>query len=119
MKHCFKNKTLTSNKNYTESLLYNMSVSLLEHGRIKTTHTKAMALRSYIEKIITAAKKQKNHVLISQLRSNYKAIATSQKYAEKFSQRPGGYTRVMKIAYRKGDNALCSLIEFVDNEPDL
>ncbi len=113
MRHQCKNKSLTFNTNYTVSLLVNLSIELLKNGRIKTTHVRAMALKSFIDKIITKAKKSNDSVLISALRSNLAAFHDAKKYAKTYETRNGGFTRVIKLYKRKGDNSMLSLIEFV------
>lgn len=118
MRHRKANKTLTANTNYTEALLYNMAVSLFTHKRIKTTLVRAKALRSYVEKLVTIAKNQtddtsKFRLLMSKLRSNEEAIRNLKEIAENYTTRPGGYTRVLKLGQRFGDNAKVALIEFV------
>lgn len=117
MRHKFANKTLTRNTNYTESLLYNLALSLVTHKRIKTTLVRAKALRSYVERLITLARKgnsQANFRLLSaKLHSNETMIRDIIELSKNYSERPGGYTRVLKLGKRHGDNANVALIEFV------
>ena len=119
MRHKFANRTLTRNTNYTEALLYNMTVSLVRHNRIKTTLVKAKALRSYVERLVTIARngdddQQKTFKLLStKLRSNHVLIKELLVLSKNYVDRPGGYTRVLKLGKRHGDNADTALIEFV------
>ena len=118
MHHKKGNKTLTKNTNYTEHLLYNMAISLIKHKRIKTTLVKAKALRSYIEKLVTLSRKSVNdtHVcslLLKKLHSNIEAVRALRELSQSYVTRPGGYTRVLRMGHRFGDNAKIALIEFV------
>lgn len=117
MRHKFSNKTLTKNTNFTEALLYNMALSLVKHKRIKTTSTKAKALRSYVERLVTIARRgndpQTFRLLSSKLRSNDEMIFSLFDLSKDYKERNGGYTRVLKLGKRHGDNADVSLIEFV------
>jgi large subunit ribosomal protein L17 len=117
MRHKFANKTLTRNTNYTEYLLYNLAFSLVTHKRIKTTLVRAKALRSYVEKLVTIARKGNNQsvfrLLSSKLHSNEKMIEDLLELSRNYTDRPGGYVRVLKLGKRHGDNADLALIEFV------
>jgi large subunit ribosomal protein L17 len=117
MRHKFANKTLTANTNYTESLLYNMALSLVQHKRIKTTLVRAKALRSYVERLVTIARKGNTpasfRLLSTKLRSNEELIHQLFEVSKSYIERPGGYTRVLKLGKRHGDNANVALIEFV------
>ena len=106
-------------------MLSNLAVSLIEHGRIKTTLTKAKALRPFVEKVITKAKKaavatekkDKLHLRRLALRDVRDEGAITTLFDEKckeFANRPGGYTRIYKLsAQRRGDAAEMALIEFI------
>jgi len=117
MRHKFANKTLTKDTNYTEALLYSMTLSLVQHKRIKTTLVRAKALRSYVERLVTIARKGNNQasfrLLSSKLRSNEDVIFNIFEIAKNYIERPGGYTHVLKLGKRHGDNANVALIEFV------
>lgn len=119
MRHKCANKTLTANTNYNLFLLYNLSKSLIEHGRIKTTLTRAKALRSFIERQITVARnyEQRPQAIYNLLQSRFqskKAVVNQLiELSKKYQDRPGGYTRVLKLGKRFGDNAEMALIEFV------
>lgn len=111
-------------REHRAAMLSNMSVSLITHGRIKTTLAKAKALRPFIEKIVTKAKraaaktekKDKLHLRRLALRDVRDEAAISMLFDDKvseFENRPGGYTRIYKLGPRQGDAAEMALIEFV------
>lgn len=111
-------------REHRAAMLSNMSVSLITHGRIKTTLAKAKALRPFIEKIVTKAKraaaktekKDKLHLRRLALRDVRDEAAISMLFDDKvseFENRPGGYTRIYKLGPRTGDAAEMALIEFV------
>jgi large subunit ribosomal protein L17 len=105
-------------------MLANMACSLIEHKRIQTTTAKAKALKRYVEPIITKAKPENNEnternthnrrVVFSYLRSKEAVTQLFSEVAEKVADRPGGYTRIVKLGNRLGDNADMALIELVD-----
>jgi len=103
------------------ALLRNLACDLIENGRIKTTVPKAKELRKYIEKIITRAKAGEDlnthRYVYSKLGSNERAKAATKKVIEdiapKFVNRKGGYTRIIKTNFRRGDAAEMCIIEFV------
>ncbi len=99
------------------ALLRGLMTSLVEHGRIKTTVEKAKEVRSHIEKLITLGKKgdvAAQRLIISRLANKEAAAAIVKSIAPRFVSRPGGYTRVIKIGRRPGDQAEMAFIEFVD-----
>lgn len=111
-------------REHRAAMLSNMSVSLITHGRIKTTLAKAKALRPFVEKIVTKAKraaaktekKDKLHLRRLALRDVRDEAAISMLFDDKvseFENRPGGYTRIYKLGPRTGDAAEMALIEFV------
>jgi len=94
-----------------------MSNSLIEHKRINTTLAKAKALRLHLEPIITKCKTNTTHsrrVVFSYLQSKESIIELFDNVAAKIADRPGGYLRIIKIGFRKGDAAELAMIEFVD-----
>lgn len=103
-----------------KALIRGLVTSLVEHGRIKTTLAKAKELRRHVEKAVTMGKKQTLHsqrLLLSRY-PNEKTVATIMKdLAPRFQDRPGGYTRILKLGNRPGDNAEMAYIEFVDYAP--
>jgi large subunit ribosomal protein L17 len=101
------------------SLMKNLASEIIDHGKIKTTHAKCKALQIYVEKIITFAKKDTvaNRRLCASRLGNNRDIVKKlfTEVAPKFVDRPGGYTRIMKLADgRVGDNAKMSYISFVE-----
>lgn len=92
-------------------------MSLIEHGRIKTTVAKAKETRRFVERLVTLAKKQNLHsyrLVVARLRG-HKAAAQKlfKELAPQYAQRPGGYTRIIKLGPRPGDRAEMALLEFV------
>jgi large subunit ribosomal protein L17 len=102
---------------HQRSLLANQAKALFEHGRITTTEAKAKALRPYAEKLITKAKTGDLHnrrLVLSQLRDRDITAHLFEEIAPRFAERNGGYTRILKLDPRKGDNARMVIIELVD-----
>ena len=98
-------------------MLANMACSLIMHKRIKTTLAKAKALRLYIEPLITKSKKDNTHsrrVVFSYLKQKDAITELFGDISVKVAQRPGGYTRILKLGNRLGDNAQMAFIELVD-----
>jgi large subunit ribosomal protein L17 len=101
---------------HQKAMLANLATSLFEHGRIKTTETKARALRPYAEKLITHAKKGTLHnrrEVLKKIRDKDVVHALFAEIGPFFSDRNGGYTRIIKVEARKGDNAPMAVIELV------
>lgn len=117
MRHRKSNHTLTSNTNYTLQLLYNLSVSFIEHKRLRLNTTIAKEFKSYFEKLITLAKKidkQSNYrILYSKLHSNKELIKKLSLIANDYESRPGGYMRVLRVSRKKGDGTSVSIVELV------
>lgn len=100
-----------------KALIRGLMNSLVEHGRIKTTVTRAKEVRRHIEKAVTLGKKDNLNsirLLISRLASQDAALAIVKDIAPRFKERDGGYTRVVKIGRRPGDTAEMAFLEFVD-----
>lgn len=98
-------------------MLSNMATSLIMHKRISTTLAKAKALRMYVEPIVTRSKNDTTHSrreVFSQLQNKYAVTELFREISPKIADRPGGYTRILKTGFRKGDNAEMCIIEFVD-----
>jgi len=98
-------------------MLSNMATSLILHKRITTTVAKAKALRLYVEPLITKAKEDTTHsrrVVFSYLRDKFAITELFRNISGKIADRPGGYTRIIKLGKRQGDNAEMALIELVD-----
>ncbi len=100
-----------------KALIRGLMVSLVEHGRIKTTIAKAKELRRHIERVITLGKKDNLNsirLISSRLANPDAAVDLVKSIAPRFKDRPGGYTRVIKIGRRPGDSAEMAFLEFVD-----
>jgi large subunit ribosomal protein L17 len=98
-------------------MLANMACSLIEHKRINTTVTKAKALKQFVEPLITKAKDDSTHnrrTAFRYLRSKEAVTNLFREVADKVGNRPGGYTRIIKLGNRLGDNADMAMIELVD-----
>jgi len=117
MRHGKKVMHLGRKTAHRKSMLANMACSLIEHKRINTTVTKAKALKQFIEPIITKSKSDTTHnrrLAFSSLRDKNAVTELFRTVAAKVGDRPGGYTRVIKLGNRLGDNAAMALIELVD-----
>ena len=117
MRHGKKNNHLSRKKAHREALLSNMACSLIEHKRINTTLAKAKALRVYVEPLLTKSKTDTTHsrrVVFSYLKNKEAASELFKEIAPKISDRPGGYTRIIKLNNRLGDNSEMAIIELVD-----
>ncbi|KJX74830.1 50S ribosomal protein L17 [Mycobacterium lepromatosis] len=111
-----KGPRLGGSSSHQKALLTNLATSLFEHGRIKTTEPKARALRPYAEKLITHAKKGTLHNRREVLKKIPDKDVVHALFAEIgpfFADREGGYTRIIKVEARKGDNASMAVIELV------
>ena len=111
-----KGPRLGGSSSHQKALLANLATSLFEHGRIKTTEPKARALRPYAEKLITHAKKGTLHnrrEVMKKIRDKDVVHTLFAEIAPFFADRNGGYTRIIKVEARKGDNAPMAVIELV------
>jgi large subunit ribosomal protein L17 len=111
-----KGPRLGGSSSHQKALLANLATSLFEHGRIKTTEPKARALRPYAEKLITHAKKGALHnrrEVLKSIRDKDVVHALFEEIGPFFADREGGYTRIIKVEARKGDNAPMAVIELV------
>ena len=117
MRHGDKIKNLGRTSAHRSALLSNLASQLIQHKRIVTTLAKAKALRTYIEPLITKAKDNTTHqrrVVFSYLQDKEAVTELFSTVAAKVAGRPGGYTRIIKLGARVGDNAETALIELVD-----
>lgn len=117
MRHNKKFNHLSRKKAHRDSLLANMTISLIMHKRIFTTLAKAKALRVYAEPLINRAKEDttpNRRLVFSHLQNKEAVKVLFQEIAEKIAERPGGYTRILKTGNRLGDNAKMCFIELVD-----
>ena len=117
MRHRKKGRKLGRKVGNRRALLMNLAAQLIIHKRIKTTDAKAKELRSFIEPLITLAKKGDLHsrrMVIKKLPQKDIVKTLFSEVAPKYIERPGGYTRIVKLGYRDNDRAPVSIIEFVD-----
>ena len=117
MRHRVKTKKIGKNASHRKAMLSNMASSLIEHKRIKTTHQKAIALQRFIEPMITKAKDATLHNRRQVLKSLKNQDAVKILFdiiGPNYADRPGGYTRIIKLGSRVNDAAKITLIEFVD-----
>ncbi len=117
MRHGDKIKNLSRTASHRKALLANLAIELIRHKRIVTTLTKAKALRTWIEPILTKSKNNTTHsrrIVFSYLQNKEAIKELFDVIAEKIAARPGGYTRIIKLGIRVGDNAEQAMIELVD-----
>src|SRR5678809_775452 len=117
MRHGDKINNLGRKKAHRDAMLMNLTCQLIQHKKIVTTLAKAKALRVYAEPLITKAKENTTHqrrVVFSYLQDKEAVTELFSTVAEKIAGRPGGYTRIIKLGARVGDNAETAMIELVD-----
>ncbi|AWH83790.1 50S ribosomal protein L17 [Flavobacterium album] len=117
MRHGKKNNHLSRQTGHRKSMLANMACSLIEHKRINTTVAKAKALKQFVEPLVTKSKEDTTHnrrIVFAYLRNKYAVTELFREVAAKVGDRPGGYTRIIKLGNRLGDNADMAMIELVD-----
>ncbi|HCK06133.1 MAG: 50S ribosomal protein L17 [Bacteroidetes bacterium] len=117
MRHGKKNNHLGRKTAHRKAMLANMACSLIEHKRINTTVAKAKALKQFVEPLVTKSKEDTTHnrrIVFARLRQKDAVTALFRDVAVKVGDRPGGYTRIIKLGNRLGDNADMALIELVD-----
>ena len=117
MRHNRKINHLGRKSAHRKALLSNMACSLILHKRIRTTLAKAKALRLYVEPLLTKSKEDTTHsrrIVFSYLRQKEVVSELFGEVAQKIANRPGGYTRILKLGNRLGDNAEMCMIELVD-----
>ncbi len=124
MRHGKKINHLGRKTAHRKAMLANMACSLIEHKRINTTVAKAKALKRFIEPLITKSKAENNQttekgthnrrIVFKSLRDKYAITELFGQVSEKVGDRPGGYTRIIKLGNRLGDNADMAMIELVD-----
>jgi large subunit ribosomal protein L17 len=114
-----KGRRLGGSSSHQKAILANLATALFEHGRIKTTEPKARALRPYAEKLITHAKKGTLHnrrEVLKKIRDKDVVHSLFAEIGPFFADRNGGYTRIIKVESRKGDNAPMAVIELVQEK---
>ena len=117
MRHRKSGRQLNRNSSHRKAMFRNMAASLVEHESIKTTLPKAKELRRVIEPMITSAKVDnvaKRRQAFDRLRDKAAVGKLFSDLGPRFKTRPGGYTRILKVGMRPGDNAPMAIIEFVD-----
>jgi large subunit ribosomal protein L17 len=120
MRHHRAGKKLGRDSAHRKALYANLAGSLIEHGRIKTTEAKAKAVKPFAEQMITLGKRgdlAARRQAIAQLRSQDVVHVLFADVAPRFSERPGGYTRIVKLGPRAGDAAEMVYLELVDYDP--
>ena len=121
MKHARSGKKLGRDSAHRKALYSNLVGALVEHGRIRTTEAKAKAVKPFAEKMITLGKRGDLHArrqALAQLRSQDVVHQLFAEVAPRFADRPGGYTRIVKIGPRQGDAAEMVYLELVDHDPE-
>jgi len=121
MRHKMGQKKLQRSTGHRNALLRNLAASLIKHEQIKTGAVKAKALRPYVEKLITLAKKgglSNRRLADARLKDDAQLIKLFDILAERYKDRAGGYTRVIKAGFRASDAAPMAIIELVDRDVD-
>jgi large subunit ribosomal protein L17 len=116
MRHRHGYRKLGRTSSHRAALLKNLSISLIEHGKIETTAIKAKELRSYVEKLITVATKNDSNAhkaVFAALQSKEATKTLVNEIAPKYVDRPGGYTRITRTRIRRGDATTMAFIELV------
>ena len=119
MRHGYAHRKLGRTSAHRTAMFANMSASLIKHEQIVTTLPKAKELRPFVEKLVTLAKKGDLHArrqAISQVRDVPQVGKLFETLGPRYSERNGGYIRIMKAGFRHGDNAPMAVIEFVDRD---
>ena len=119
MRHGFRGRRFNRSVEHRQAMFANMAASLIKHEQITTTLPKAKELRPFVEKLVTLAKKGDLHArrqAISQVRDVPQVGKLFETLGPRYSERNGGYIRIMKAGFRHGDNAPMAVIEFVDRD---
>ena len=122
MRHNKKFNHLGRTASHRNAMLANMAISLIMHKRITTTLAKAKALKMYVEPLITRSKDDTTNsrrVVFSYLQNKFAVTELFKVIAEKVADRPGGYTRIIKLGTRQGDAASVAFIELVDFDENM
>jgi large subunit ribosomal protein L17 len=121
MRHGMSGRKLNRTSSHRKAMFVNMAVSLLTHEQIKTTLPKAKELRRVADKMITLGKRGNLHArrqAVSVLKDRALVGKLFSTLADRYKERNGGYTRVLRAGYRYGDSAPMAIIELVDRDPD-
>ena len=122
MRHNKKFNHLSRTASHRKAMLANMAVSLILHKRITTTLAKAKALKKYVEPLITRSKNDtttSRRVVFRYLQNKYAVTELFKEISTKVADRPGGYTRIIKLGFRQGDAAEMCFIELVDYDENM
>jgi len=122
MRHGMSGRKLNRTSSHRKAMFANMAAALIKHEQIKTTLPKAKEMRAIVDKLITLGKRGDLHarrIAVSRLHGDRKlADKLFTTLAERYKDRPGGYTRVLKAGFRYGDSAPMAIIELVDRDVD-
>ncbi len=121
MRHGFALRKFNRTNSHRKAMFANMSGALIRHEQITTTLPKAKELKSVVDKLITLGKKgglANRRLAASQLKEDDVVVKLFATLAERYKDRQGGYTRVLKAGFRHGDNAPLAIIELVDRDED-
>lgn len=121
MRHRKAGRRLNRSGSHRKAMLSNMAVSLLVHEQIKTTLPKAKELRRVVDRMVSLGKRGTLHTrrqALAYLRDDAAIAKLFGDLSERYKDRPGGYTRVLKAGFRQGDSAPMAVIELVDRDPD-
>lgn len=121
MRHGMSGRKLNRTSQHRRAMFANMANALIKHEQIKTTLPKAKELRPFVDKLVTLGKRGNLHArrqAFAVLRDNVMTAKLFDALAERYAERPGGYTRVLKAGNRYGDAAPMAIIEFVDRNPE-
>ncbi|MBN9008737.1 MAG: 50S ribosomal protein L17 [Rhizobiales bacterium] len=121
MRHSNRGRKLNRRSDHRKAMFANMAASLITHEQIVTTLPKAKDLRPIVEKLVTLAKRGDLHarrLAISEIRSVGSVKKLFETIGPRYKDRAGGYTRVLKAGFRRGDSAPVAVIEFVDRDRD-
>ncbi len=121
MRHGISQRKLSRKSGHRKALFRNMAAALIKHEQISTTLPKAKELRPYVEKLITLAKRgglSNRRLAMARLEDETQLKKLFDVLAERYSDREGGYTRIIKAGYRESDSAQLAIIEFVDRDTD-
>ena len=121
MRHGIAHRKLNRTASHRKAMFANMAASLIEHEQIVTTLPKAKEMKPFMDKLITLAKRGDLHArrqAISKVRDEAAVKKLFEVFGERYKDRQGGYTRVLKAGFRHGDNAPRAVIELVDRDED-
>jgi len=119
MRHLKSGRKLSRRKEHRKAMLANLAVSLIKNGKVYTTDAKAKEVRPFVEKMLTFAKRGDLHarrIVLSRLKNTMAAKKLFDEIGPQYINRFGGYTRIVKLGFRQGDNSPISLIEFVKKD---